>query len=113
MKGYSEEENLKIAAAYAWLAVAQYTDQKVVKSHLVAALVKETGRSRGSIESKFMNYSAAAVDHNLLPGLPFGYVKGYKPASNRQKGISKYLVAALQLEIDAENIPAAVLALAK
>jgi len=28
-----------------------------------------------------MNYSAKAVEFNLLPGLPLGYVKGYKQAS--------------------------------
>ncbi len=106
MKGYSIEENIHVAAAYASLAVAQYTGAKLVKSHIVATLVKTTGRSRGSIESKFMNYSAAAVDHNLLPGLPFGYVKGYKPAHHRQKGISKFLRAALADAVVAAEYPA-------
>jgi hypothetical protein len=92
---YSNQENELVSAAYVRLVLAQFKAEKLTKSHLVAELVAATGRSRGSIESKFMNYSSAAVDKGLLPGLPNGFVKGYKPASNSQKGLADYLIVAL------------------
>jgi hypothetical protein len=94
-QAYSERENELIAAAYATLAAGQLHGVKVKKVTLVAELVAATGRSRGSIESKLMNYSAAAVAAGLLPELENGYVKGYKPAHNGQKGIWEYLQTAL------------------
>jgi len=115
MANWTPEENKALCDAYAKLAVAQYRGEKVNK----AALTREhqagplAARSRCSIDASWMNCSAAAVDHNLLPGLPFGYVKGYKPAPNRRKGLSAFIVAGLQAEIDAGTIPQAVLALAK
>lgn len=95
---YTAEENKAIAAAYVALAVAQYQDRKASKAELIRQLQAGpvSGRSRGSIEAKFMNYSAAAVAHGLLPGLPFGYVKGYKPAPNRQKGLESFLLVAIE-----------------
>lgn len=97
MKGkpYSDAENIIIAVAYAKLAAAQHRGEHVAKAPLVRELVHATGRSRGSIEAKFMNYSAVAVEHKLLLALPDGYVKGYKPAPNGQKGMDVHLAAAL------------------
>jgi len=107
---YSPQENALIAEQYVKLAVAQFTGAKLVKSDVVKALIPQlNNRSRGSIESKFMNFSAKAVEFNLLPGLPFGYVKGYKPASKAQKGIEQYLILALARELwDGTHIAAGV-----
>lgn len=97
MKGkpYSDAENIVIAAAYVKLADAQHRGEHITKAPLVRELAHATGRSRGSIEAKFMNYSAVAVAGNLLPSLPNGYVKGYKPAPNGQKGMDQHLRDAL------------------
>lgn len=83
---YSAAELQATAAAYVRMAVAQYTGQKVNKAAIQRELQAGVcaARSRGSLDAKFMNYSAVAVDNNMLPGLPFGYVKGYKPAPNYQ-----------------------------
>ena len=83
---YSADELKATAAAYVGFAIAQYTGQRVNKAAVQRELMAGVcaGRSRGSLDAKFMNYSAVAVDHNMLPGLPFGYVKGYKPAPNYQ-----------------------------
>lgn len=103
---YSADELAATAAAYVRFAVAQYTGVKVnkaaVQRELMAGVCSE--RSRGSLDAKFMNYSAVAVDNNMLPGLPFGYVKGYKPAPNYQAAMVDALDAALDaaVSIDAQ-----------
>ncbi len=92
-KAYSENELQATAAAYVRMAVGQACGQKVNKAALTRELQAGVcaDRSRGSIDAKFMNYSAVAVDHAMLPGLPFGYVKGYKPAPNYQKAMVEAL----------------------
>lgn len=94
---YSEVEDKAIATAYVALAVAQYTGQKLSKAQLTRDLQASvcSERSRGSIDASFMNCSGVAVDNSMLPGLPFGYVKGYKPAPNYRKGLLPALQAAL------------------
>ena len=103
---YSESEQQLVAAEYVLLAVAQYLGEKRKKVTVVAELVAATGRSRGSIESKFMNYSAVAVEFDLLPALPNGYVKGYKPASKYQKSMKDALIVELYRELHCSQHPA-------
>jgi hypothetical protein len=53
----------------------------VSKSTLVKAFMADTGRTKGSVETKLMNISASMV----ALGLPT--VTGYKALSNRSKGL--------------------------
>ena len=100
---YSAAELDATAGAYVTMALAQFTGQKVNK----AALQRDrmagvcAARSRGSLDAKFMNYSAVAVERNLLPGLPFGHVQGYKPAPNYQKAMVEALIEAIARGITA------------
>ena len=94
---YTDAEHSAIARAYLRLAIAQYEGRAVNKAALVRGLrVIMPARSRGSIEAKFMNFSAAAVASTLLPALPGGYVKGYKPAPNGSKSLSQWLMVAIE-----------------
>lgn len=105
---YSADELAATAAAYVGFAIAQYRGEKVNKAakqrELMAGVC--SARSRGSLDAKFMNYSAVAVDNNMLPGLPFGYVKGYKPAPNYQAAMVDALRDALDAAIYADNATA-------
>lgn len=94
---YSDAELKATAAAYVAMAIGQYIGVKVNKAALTRELQAGAcaDRSRGSLDAKFMNYSAVAVDNGMLPGLPFGYVKGYKPAPNYQRAMVAALDAAL------------------
>lgn len=94
-KEYSEVEHAAIADAYVALVAAQIAGRKVSKAEIVRGLMATTGRTRGAIEAKFMNMSAAAVAHGLFPELPDGYVKGYKPAPNGAKSLPGFIVAAM------------------
>lgn len=95
-QAYTDSEHAVIAAAYVRLAVSQHAGEKVNKAALIRGL-RETmpHRTRGAIEAKFMNLSAVAVEHDFLPVLPGGYVKGYKPAPNYAKALKDALIIAL------------------
>lgn len=90
---YSAAELEATAEAYVAFALAQYTGAKVNKAAVQRELMAGVcaARSRGSLDAKFMNYSAVAVEYNLLPGLPFGHVKGYKPAPKYQAAMVEAL----------------------
>lgn len=94
-KPYTPAENARIVAAYIMLAKAQADGEPMNKAQLVRTLIKDwptsPARSRGSIEAKFMNCSAVADQYGLLPSLPNGYVKGYKPAPNYQSDLAAML----------------------
>ena len=94
---YTTEEHAAICAVYVTMAVEQAAGRKVNKAAIIRDLIATVcpTRSRGSIEAKLMNISAAAVARNLLPGLPGGYVQGYKPAPNGSKSLGDDLTAAL------------------
>lgn len=93
---YTAGENAVVVAAYVRLVVAQRAGEKVNKAALVREVLAQCpGRSRGSIEAKFMNLSAFAVRDGLLPDLPGGYVQGYKPAPNGQAVLAEMLRAEL------------------
>lgn len=100
---YSAEELAAVADAYVRFAIAQYRGQKVNKAAAQRELMAGVcaARSRGSLDAKFMNYSAVAVERNLLPGLPFGHVQGYKPAPNYQKAMVEALIEAIARGITA------------
>jgi len=94
---YTHEEHVALAEAYAFMATEQEAGRKVNKAQLARDL--QAGacavRTRGAIEAKWMNMSAVAVEFGLLPNLPDGYVKGYKPAPNYGKALITYLQDAL------------------
>ena len=98
MTAYSATETAVLAAAYLHLADAQAAGAKVNKAELIRILLAGplSGRSRCAVEAKFMNMSAVAVAHNLLPELPGGYVKGYKPAPNGAKDLLPALQDAIE-----------------
>lgn len=94
---YSDNETRALCDAYVRLAVAQFAGDRVSKAALVRELQAGAlaGRTRGAIEAKLMNISAHAVRSNLLPMLPGGYVKGYKPAPNGAKALHDSLIIAI------------------
>lgn len=94
-KAYSDHEHELLAGAYVAMAIYQLTGRKYSKAEIVRGLMAVTGRTRGAIEAKFMNLSAAAVKGGILPALPGGYVKGYKPAPNGAKCLESFLLVAL------------------
>jgi len=93
---YTDADRTAIARQYVRLAIAQFTQQKLVKAKIVRELMEVTGRTRGAIEACFMNISHSAKQADLLPQLPDGYVKGYKPAPNGAKAWPDFLQAALK-----------------
>jgi hypothetical protein len=98
-KNWTYSENHALVAAYAAMALAQYNGESVNKSAIIRVLMAGecADRSRGSIEAKFMNCSAVAVQYGMLDSLPNGYVKGYKPAPNYQKVLREFLIEALNV----------------
>lgn len=89
---WTDDENDLIVADYFAMLGEELADRPYVKARHNAAIVAATGRSRGSVERKFMNVSAVLV----RLGLP--RIKGYVPAVNAQFGpltaaIDRYLGA--------------------
>ena len=78
---WTPEENTALLKAYGQLVDAQAEGQYLSKAGLIRQLQAGIlrGRSKGSIEAKLMNISAACVKAGT------GYVKGYKPAPNMQR----------------------------
>ncbi len=99
-KPWNDQENKLLADFYVAGCVAQYKGNKFIKAHAVKAIVEATGRTRGSVEAKAMNYSASAVKQGLCAWLPNGYMKGYKPAPNYQASIDETIRAAFAQSYD-------------
>ena len=78
---WTPEENTALLTAYGQLVDAQAEGQYLSKAGLIRQLQAGIlhGRSKGSIEAKLMNISAACVRAGT------GYVRGYKPAPNMQR----------------------------
>jgi len=97
---WTQDEITALLAAYGQLVDAQAAGLYLSKAALVRSLMAGPciERSKGSIEAKLMNLSAACV----LAGC--GYVKGYKPAPNMQR-ILVPLVAAWIANRRANNLP--------
>ena len=89
--GWSDEETARLVALYLSMLHLQSAGRlaratkanpdNVSKASLVKAFMAESGRTKGSVETKLMNISASMV----ALGLPT--VTGYKPLSNRSKGL--------------------------
>jgi hypothetical protein len=87
---WTDGENDLLVADYFAMLGEELAGHPYVKAHHNAAIVAATGRSRGSVERKYMNVSAVLV----RLGLP--RIKGYLPAVNAQFGplsaaIERYL----------------------
>ena len=97
---WTPDETSALLAAYGSLGDAQAAGLYLSKAALVRSLMAGPciGRSKGSVEAKLMNLSAACV----LAGT--GYVKGYKPAPNMQRCLIP-LVAAWIDQRRANNQP--------
>lgn len=81
----------QVIALYMTFLSAQFSGQKIVKSHHYKPLAEKLGRSIGSVESKLMNVSGALKAHGRLDLI----VKGYKPLDN----YSVDLLSAVEHEI--------------
>lgn len=97
---WTPDEITALLVAYGSLVDAQAEGTYLSKAGLVRALMAGpcNTRSKGSVEAKLMNLSAACV----LAGT--GYVRGYKPAPNMQR-ILIPLVAAWIDQRRANNLP--------
>lgn len=93
---YTHEEHAEIVRRYVDLVEAQIAGTKLSKAQIARDLIAQfPHRTRGAFDGKFMNLSHAAVANGLLPQLPDGYVKGFKPAPNGAKILKDYLAAEL------------------
>ena len=77
-ESWSEKELLVLMEAYSRLLTAELSGTPLTKSHQNKWVREQTGRSRGSVEYKFCNLSAA------LTVLGYPIIKGYKPMPNIQ-----------------------------
>ena len=89
---WTDEENDLLVGDYFAMLGEELADRPYVKAQHNAAIVAATGRTRGSVERKYMNVSAVLV----RLGLP--RIRGYVPAVNAQFGpltaaIDRYLGA--------------------
>lgn len=80
---WSDTENDAIVGSYFSMLSDELSNRSFNKSAQNRMLQQQIGRSRGSIEFKFCNVSAAAKGF----GLPF--VKGYKPRFNFQMSLAE------------------------
>ncbi len=80
---WSIHENKALLRAYGLLVDAEAEGRYLNKRQLVRTLQAGilSNRSKGSIEAKFMNISAACEKYG------FGYVTGYRPAANMQRSL--------------------------
>lgn len=75
---WTEAENGLIVASYFRMLRAELRGAPYVKSEENRRVQEGTGRSRGSIEHKYMNISAALLELGLV------HIDGYKPERNSQ-----------------------------
>ncbi len=98
--GWSDEETVVLVMVYVRMLDLQKAGKlgrttkanpdHVSKATLVKAFMSDTGRTKGSVETKLMNISASMV----ALGLPT--VTGYKALSNRSKGLDDVVKATIQ-----------------
>ncbi|MGD8214806.1 hypothetical protein [Aestuariimicrobium sp. Y1814] len=79
---WSDDEIEALLDEYLKLLRAELRGQKLVKAEANREVERRTGRTKGSIEFKFCNLSAALDD------LGYPWVKGYKPRGNYQASLS-------------------------
>jgi hypothetical protein len=98
--GWSDEETTRLVKLYLHMLDLQKAGKlgrttkanpdHVSKATLVKAFMADSGRTKGSVETKLMNISASMV----ALGLPT--VTGYKALSNRSKGLDDVVRATIQ-----------------
>ena len=98
--GWSDEETVVLVMVYVRMLDLQKAGKlgrttkanpdHVSKATLVKAFMADSGRTKGSVETKLMNISASMV----ALGLPT--VTGYKALSNRSKGLDDVVRATIQ-----------------
>jgi hypothetical protein len=88
---WTDDELDAIVADYFVMLGNELARQPYVKAHHNAALVAQTGRTRGSVEFKYQNISA------VLERMGLPWIFGFKPARNFQNAlfdaIDRYLSA--------------------
>ena len=89
MESWTGEENEAIVAEYLDMLEQELAGQHFVKKRHNERVQSLTGRSRGSVEFKFQNASAALRDMHAP------WVEGYKPARNYQASLSDAIEQAL------------------
>lgn len=80
---WSDTENDAVVAAYFSMLSDELTDRSYNKAAQNRLLQEQIGRSRGSIEFKLCNVSAAAM------GLGLPIIKGYQPRFNFQMSLAE------------------------
>ena len=80
---WSDTENDAVVASYFGMLSDELSGRRYNKASQNRALQEQTGRSRGSIEFKLCNVSAACV------GLGLPIIKGYRPRSNFQMSLAE------------------------
>lgn len=80
---WSESEIELIVSDYFHMRDKWLRNEPLVKAHHYRALMEATGRTRGSVESKYMNISAA------LERLSLPWLAGYAPLRNFQGALLK------------------------
>ncbi|PVB59564.1 hypothetical protein DCO57_21635 [Labrenzia sp. 011] len=80
---WSDMENDAVVAAYFAMLGDELSGRSYVKAEHNRLLQQQTGRSRGSIEFKLCNVSAAAL------GLGLPIVRGYRPRFNFQMALAE------------------------
>lgn len=78
---WTAQENDLVVGAYLQMLDAELRGEHYVKSQVNEETRRHVHRSRGSVEYKFRNVSAALVELN------HPYVRGYKPAVNFQESL--------------------------
>lgn len=78
---WSDDELDAIVADYFAMLTAEQRGEPYVKAHRNAALMRQTGRSHGSVEFKHANVSA------VLEELGLPWISGYKPRRNYQQAL--------------------------
>ena len=93
---WSESENDVIVASYFSMLSDELSGRTYVKAAQNRLLQQQTGRSRGSIEFKLCNISAAAK------GLGLPFIDGYKPRFNFQLSLAEAILRWLSRNPDWE-----------
>jgi hypothetical protein len=92
---WTRDEVEIIVADYFEMLRAELSGAEVNKAERNRALQQGIGRSRGSIEFKHANISAALLELGDLP-----YIDGYKPRANYQRLLEQVILERLAIEPD-------------
>src|SRR5262245_54005637 len=92
---WTRDEVEVIVADYFDMLRAELSGDSVNKLEHNRNLQKQLGRSKGSIEFKHANISAALLNIGDLP-----YIDGYKPRSNYQQLLEQVILERLSIEPD-------------